>query len=462
MWFLSGIVLMYCDYPVVNDEMRLAHLPALDAEKIHFSARGAAVKAQFQPDSVVLSSILSRPIYRLQKRQKISVVYADTNECFRGFTEEEARKVAGEWVHQPPSQAHLDIKQITEDDQWTVQQEYRAYRPLWKFSWPTGEETYVSDVTGEVVQYTTPASRLGAYLGAIPHWLYITQLRRDAAAWRLMVIWLSGIGTVMTVSGLVAGAWMYSPSKRYRYRGTHSGIPYKGQMRLHMILGLVFGLATFTWILSGMFSMTPIRWPANPIEARVRQGLLGGEWNTSDFENWSPVNALESMKHVLHPRQLELSYLNGEPVYLAIESPSKTAVASRLIGVADSVDPQRLRNAIMRAIAPYSILESRIVRKYDAYYVDREGRKRLPVLFVRLNDPQGTTLYIDMHSGRISQSYGRWARWNRWIYHGLHEFDVPWLYLNRPVWDAVVLSLMTGGTWLSVTGVIVGWRRLFH
>ena len=31
----------------------------------------------------------------------------------------------------------------------------------------------------EVVQYTTTGSRLGAYVGAIPHWFYFTPLREN-------------------------------------------------------------------------------------------------------------------------------------------------------------------------------------------------------------------------------------------------------------------------------------------
>jgi len=37
---------------------------------------------------------------------------------------------------------------------------------------------------------------------------------------------------------------------------------------------------------------------------------------------------------------------------------------------------------------------------------------------------------------------------------------LPWLYRHRPAWDILVLTLMLGGTALSVTSVIIGWRRL--
>ena len=68
--------------------------------------------------------------------------------------------------------------------------------------------------------------------------------------------------------------------------------------------------------------------------------------------------------------------------------------------------------------------------------------------------------YVDLRTGRVAQSYGTGGRWNRWLYHGLHSFDLPWLYRYRPAWDLAVLIPMLGGTGLCVTSVIIAWRRL--
>src|SRR5258708_385963 len=54
--------------------------------------------------------------------------------------------------------------------QWTVSGQFRALRPLMKYSWPDGEQVYVSTVTGEVAQYTIRSDRIFAHLGPIPHW----------------------------------------------------------------------------------------------------------------------------------------------------------------------------------------------------------------------------------------------------------------------------------------------------
>jgi hypothetical protein len=47
---------------------------------------------------------------------------------------------------------------------------------------------------------------------------------------------------------------------------------------------------------------------------------------------------------------------------------------------------------------------------------------------------------------------------SRWLYHGLHSLDAPWLYTHRPAWDIVVITFMLGGTALGVTSLILAWR----
>jgi hypothetical protein len=52
------------------------------------------------------------------------------------------------------------------------------------------------------------------------------------------------------------------------------------------------------------------------------------------------------------------------------------------------------------------------------------------------------------------------GRLNRWLYHGLHSLDFPFLYTRRPLWDLVVIVLSLGGIAISVTSAPQAWRRL--
>jgi hypothetical protein len=111
------------------------------------------------------------------------LIYADTGEEQVLVPPEMIRRNAVAWTGQPGNAAK--IESVEEIDQWTVQGGLRNLRPLWKYSWPNGEQVYVSGASGEVVQYTTTTSRFWAYLGAIPHWLYFTPLRKHQARWNV-------------------------------------------------------------------------------------------------------------------------------------------------------------------------------------------------------------------------------------------------------------------------------------
>ena len=100
------------------------------------------------------------------------------------------------------------------------------------------------------------------------------------------------------------------------------------------------------------------------------------------------------------------------------------------------------------------------LEEYDAYYYDRNGARLLPVLRVRYDDPSRTWLYLDPQRGVIVRKEERLSRVNRWLYHGLHSLDFPFLYTRRPLWDVVVILLSLGGITLSVTSLTQGWRRL--
>src|SRR5436853_7165945 len=100
---------------------------------------------------------------------------------------------------------------------------------------------------------------MAAYFGAIPHWLYFPPLRRNGPAWYKVAAGSSGIATGAALLGLVIAVWMYSPSKRYRYEGAPSAIPYSGWKRWHTIIGLLVGVSAVTWAFSGLLSMEPFQ-----------------------------------------------------------------------------------------------------------------------------------------------------------------------------------------------------------
>jgi hypothetical protein len=414
MWFLSGMVLAYWDYPEVTDRDRLAHAQVIDPSRVGVSPDQAyaSLGLDAPPSDARMLMFDGRPAYRFDD----TLVYADNGRPQRDFPPELTLRIASAWSRQPSATAAMTV--LDEPDQWTVGGEFGALRPLAKYSWPNGGDVYVSEVTGEVVQSTTRASRLGAYFGAIPHWLYFLPLRENGRLWSRIVIWASGIGAATALLGLVIGVWVSLPSKR---------IPYAGQKRRHAFLGLIFGAFACTWAFSGMLSMEPFSFSAGPQEmgGRIDRALHNGGFKS-----------LEQALAEAGPGAKELDFR---------EFPR---------------DPGRILSAVRKAVEPQTISEFRMVTEYEAYYLDRHQQHPLPALFLRLNDLHGSMFYIDPRTARIVEAYDSASRWNRWLYHGLHSLDLPWLYRHRPAWDIAILALLAGGAWLSVTSLIMGWQLL--
>jgi uncharacterized membrane protein len=456
-WFPSGIGMMYWDFPGVTADDRLDRSIALDESTIRLSpAEAFARTGQTPPPSEVrLNTFDGRPAYRFRVGRSDVLVYADTGELrAEHVLPALADRVAAAWVGQPLANAALET--LNDVDQWTVQGSFRTQRPLRKLSWPNGEQVYVSQSSGEVVQYTTTASRIGAYLGPIPHWIYFTPLRRHQAAWNAFVTWSSGIGAVAAALGIVAGVWMFSLSKRYRIDNAPSHIPYRGQKRWHMVLGLIVGLGAVTWAFSGMLSMDPF--PA--MSERPRSDIpraLRGQLQLTAFETKDPREALAQLKG--QPvKELELAVVAGEPVYLASVASARTRIVPMTGPPREEFDRERIVGIVREAAQPDGLSEARVIDRYDAYYLDRHRERPLPVILARVNDDDHTRYYIDPKTARVVGSYSARTWVSRWLYHGLHSLDFPWLYDYRPLWDIVVIAFMLGGTALGVTSLILAWR----
>ena len=108
-------------------------------------------------------------------------------------------------------------------------------------------------------------------------------------------------------------------------------------------------------------------------------------------------------------------------------------------------DRNRIFEMVTSAAKPAVATEKRMLTQYDAYYLDRHHERPLPVLFLRFNDGAHSQFYIDQRTGRVvGQHSDKSSFMTRWLYHGLHSLDFPWLYNHRPAWDIVVLVLMLG------------------
>jgi hypothetical protein len=457
LWFPSGIGMMYWTFPDVSRADRLERSPVLDASKIKLSLADAlkALGAD-DPGAVRLNTFDGRPAYRIGGFGGQSIVYADTGEEQLEVPMDMVHRAAAAWTGQRADTAM--VEEMAEVDQWTVQTRLRDLQPLYKFSFPDGQQVYISANSGEVEQYTTTGSRWGAYVSAIPHWLYFTPLRKHGQEWSRVVIWSSGIGTGAAILGVVVGVWMYSPSKKYRNAGAPTSIPYRG-------------LGAATWAFSGMLSMDPFPQRTNRAVGggQIARGVtadpdsireaLRGVPSLDAFARKSPKDALTQLAG-LQVKELELSSFMGAPGYLATLADGTTRIVPVDGEPITGFTPERITDVVKKVAGDNGLAEITTINQYDMYYLDRRRERPLPVVRAQFSDEEKTRLYIDPKTARVVSTYSSRNWMSRWLYHGLHSLDFPWLYNYRPLWDIVVITFMVGGTALCVTSLVLAWRVL--
>lgn len=222
--------------------------------------------------------------------------------------------------------------------------------------------------------------------------------------------------------------------------------------------GAIFGLVTFTWILSGFFTMNPSNSPGpDPSDAQAEM-FAGGALDPNQFA-LSPAQALTSLVKCLQPVELELIIFQGEPYYAAKDSHGFSRLLSAKAGSQACVSdlPQHALLAASREVVGKAAIEdSTLLMAYDTYYYnDPTYLRPLPVFRVRFRDPHQTWLYVNPRAGRIQAVYTEQARLQRWLYEGLHDLHFPILFRHRTSWRLTVIGLCLGGLILSVTSIIL-------
>ncbi len=459
-WFASGIVMMYAEMPQLSERERLAALPILDHRATVSAAKAIELAEVEGVSSIKLTSLFDRPAWRIRDSRGAWVtVFADDGDVRDTFQYEEAQASAAPF--QTTKARPRLVETLDGPDQWTLEGDFRGLRPLYKASLddPARTELYISSSTGEVLLRSTARTRAVAWVGAIPHWLYFTAIRRHGPFWSQLVIWLSAVGSFVALFGLIVGIWRFSPLKKYFAQGGKpSRSPYAGMMHWHHWAGLIFGIFTFTWVFSGMLSMQPSFYSTTGSSPTAAQA---GEFSGPPLDTHS-YDATPAQLIAAHPavREIQLRQVEGRPYYLIVQAGRNTQLVD---GAGRPISPfsnDFLLAAARRAVPGGKIIEQTQLDDYDAYYYDRDNVLPLPALRLKFDDPAQSWLYVDPARGAIVERYERSGRVERWLYHGFHSLDFPFLFRSRPAWDIVVIALSLGGIALSITGIVIGYRRL--
>ena len=445
MWFFSGAVMMYVPFPSLSDKERLTYLPEINTTALNISPPAAL--QQCGPERVRdlrIISVNSRPAYICRTDDPVQkVIYADDGIPALPLDKSDIEQLAEDLVRVP-------IKEITETeyDQWTVHQRFDAHRPLYRLQLDDADQTnlYVSSITGEFLQRTTSFQRYWNYVGAIPHWIYPTILRKNWALWDAVVWWLSLAAIITAVLGVYLGISQWLRVRR-RLRAIIS--PFRGLLRWHHIVGLFSGVIIVSWIFSGWLSMDHGRIfsTPNPTPEQVN-ALRGGSF----YNVVSKIRPTETSRY-LDAKELKFHGLGGVPFIVA--------KGDRGIIDAPVLEPNFIASAVATALPNVQIKRWGLVESNDAYTDLREGSLPEGTIRVELSDPSQTWLHINNRSGELITVIDRSRRIYRWLYNGLHSLDIPGVSNRRPMWDILMLALLSAGFIASLTGAILGVRRLF-
>ena len=486
-WFVSGVLFVYWGEPHLTAEERLARMQSLDLSSARFSpAELADAHGISAPVRLRIAMLNGRPVYRFQSGRQWTTIFADTGEALGSMTPRQAIELLRGLIPEHAATIQYDAH-LSDSDQWTLENAVRDLMPLHRIALgdANGTHYYISDMTGEPVMRTDTNTRVKGYLSAVLHWIYFTPLRRHGPFWSQFVISVSLVGCVMCIGGIVLGIWRYGWSARFRIKGTPAHSPYAGMMKWHHYAGLLFGVFTFTWALSGALSLSPFEFlRGTPARQTERDAVTGGRVHLKHITLNRLRAVVAAISPSFTPKELDFLQFRNEPYFISYRPPSlQEASQARHTSLSDFTSLQLNREHVIvsalrpelgtfkrfrdeqmyevaRAAMPEAHIEDAVwLHEYDSYYYSQTGVRALPVLRVRFDDPERTWLYLNPQHGQMIRMQ-RMNRLNRWLYKGLHDLDFPFLFYSRPLWDIVIVGLSIGGIVLSVTTLLPSFRRL--
>ncbi|WP_010543458.1 PepSY domain-containing protein [Sphingomonas elodea] len=446
-WFASGAVMLFQPFPslphAAQIELQAPIVP--DADLVAPAPVAVAVPGA---ETLRLVQRAGRPAYVVEGDGVLRAMDARTGTPLPPLSSAqalaEARRIFGPGASAAGPFAY---------DQWVVHNRFDPARPFYRLDAndAQGTQLYLSARSGEVLQRTRRSERAWNWPGAVLHWVYVTPLRKDWRAWDASVWWLSLVCMLVAIAGMVLGiVRMLTARRLHPPRLTFFRGPW---LRWHHLLGLGAGVFVLGWIVSGWLSMDHgrlfSRGMPTPAQAQAYAGC-------------PLAQAL---------RQVDATRLAGG----AISEISVTALACRPVltrfatdgsvervdGAGRRIDDAAMRALVLRGIAaswPQASATSILPVDPDATYALAEGWPRSAWRIP--SGAAGPDLYVDGNSGRLLTVMDSSRAAYAWVYYALHTGNVPGL-VTRPALRRLLLLLpLAAGFLFSITGVVLGWRRL--
>ena len=453
MWFGSGLVMMYVGFPALTDTERLAGLPRIDTARLAVTPDAAMAAAGLDafPRSLRLEMAGDLPVYRMvDGKGRPHTVSATDGRVIAQVDAATAQATAQRFAGKP-----AQWLETAERDQWTVPNGLNAWRPLHRIAIDDGlgTELYVSARTGEVMRDTHRAERFWNWLGSVPHWLYFTPIRKDPPLWRQVVLWTSGPCVVVAITGIWIGWLRLRVRRRFAHGSMDGTSPYHGWMAWHHVAGLAGALFLLCWLISGWLSVNPNQWfNGRGFDGAALQRYAGHTSASFPAPAWQTLGE--------GAREARMTWVGGRPVLLVSAADGAVRAVDPHHGAAMQWDGAELARTAATLLPDARIVSQLVQTEPDAYWYSHHHARRFPVLRVGFDDQDSTWAYIDPATGQVIGRSDDSRRLYRWMFNAVHSYDFVTLTQNRPGWDIVVWVLSIVGLVMSVSGVVVGWRRL--
>jgi hypothetical protein len=455
MWCVSGVVMMYHSYPGLSESARLKHLAPLEWRGCCKISEGLLPKTTPAGHSAI-EMLAGRPVLFTGSPDSPRPIDLLTGDIAR-ISVDQAASVARSFSRRTGPTPRL--LGLIGHDQWTVSGDFNADRPLFHFALDdvSGTELYVSSITGRAVQITTAHERFWNWLGAVPHWLYFSELRRNAWAWSQVVIYASLLGCFLAGIGIYLGWRQLAVQPAGRWS------PYHGFNLWHHVAGLIFGILTLSWVLSGLLSMNPWGWLESSGTQSENTKLRGGPEPSlarigaalqafADGGAFAGGAAGDAVS-------LRVAPLNSEIYFLAstAKGERRRFDAAAAAAPLSSDDLTFLARVLTGSGAP--ITPQLMSDEDNLYFSHHRDVVALPVYRMILPG-SGIRYYVDPVAGMLVAKFDANAQAYRWLHQGLHRLDFTASWRGRPQWDVLMLVLLSGVTVVCVTGAYLGFRRL--
>lgn len=452
-WFLSGMVMIFHTFPKVSQQDRLSKKDYLPIDLPELNQIIDQIPSSQVISGISAENYFGKPVFRIRTDKKEFILSADGLSLPVANTSEQIWLTASRWCNQPV----LKVDTLYDLDQWIPFGQLKKELPVYKFIFDDFAEhqLYISSVSGEVIQFTDKKSRFWAWLGAIPHWIYFTRLRQDLLLWKETVVWLSGIGTIMCLAGLVVGLYrLRQACRRHRF------LPYKKIVyKWHYLTGLIFGVFTLTFVFSGMMSLAAIpQWLGKP----VLQNTATEIWqNNAPSKISYPLDYRVLLKEYSQKiKQIQWTNFNDKPCYTLILDSTIVVIDASGNNLAPlNLNESEIITAIGMVHDESKINKPELLTDFDTYYVSRKKRLDLPVWKVTVEDSDNSCYYINPKNGQF-RYINDMSRWKHWMYPALHSFSIDGIVQYGWLWNLLMWSSLIGGTILSLTGVFLGLKYI--